>query len=76
MDMQKLSSWTIGRLALLGDAVHPFTPRKLTRIIRDLWQQALLTIPKRPGPGSSTGNRGRRSAVHRSPERDLAPYSS
>lgn len=28
MDMEKLPSWTIGKLALLGDAAHPFTPRK------------------------------------------------
>lgn len=28
MDMDKLPSWTSGKLALLGDAAHPFTPRK------------------------------------------------
>lgn len=28
MDMEKLPTWTQGKLALLGDAAHPFTPRK------------------------------------------------
>jgi 2-polyprenyl-6-methoxyphenol hydroxylase-like FAD-dependent oxidoreductase len=28
MDMEPLPSWTTGRLALLGDAAHPFLPRK------------------------------------------------
>jgi 2-polyprenyl-6-methoxyphenol hydroxylase-like FAD-dependent oxidoreductase len=28
MDMEKLPTWTKGKLALLGDAAHPFTPRK------------------------------------------------
>lgn len=30
MDMEKLPTWTQGKLALLGDAAHPFTPRKYT----------------------------------------------
>lgn len=30
MDMEKLPTWTKGKLALLGDAAHPFTPRKYT----------------------------------------------
>lgn len=29
MDMEKLPSWTVGKLALLGDAAHPFTPRTI-----------------------------------------------
>lgn len=29
MDMETLPAWTVGRLALLGDAAHPFTPREL-----------------------------------------------
>lgn len=28
MDMEPLPTWTTGRLALLGDAAHPFLPRK------------------------------------------------
>jgi 2-polyprenyl-6-methoxyphenol hydroxylase-like FAD-dependent oxidoreductase len=28
LDMGKLPTWTNGRLALLGDAAHPFTPRE------------------------------------------------
>jgi 2-polyprenyl-6-methoxyphenol hydroxylase-like FAD-dependent oxidoreductase len=28
LDMDKLPTWTNGKLALLGDAAHPFTPRK------------------------------------------------
>lgn len=28
MDMEALPTWTVGKLALLGDAAHPFTPRK------------------------------------------------
>lgn len=27
-DMQTLPTWTIGHTALLGDAAHPFQPRK------------------------------------------------
>ena len=27
LDMDKLPAWTKGRVALLGDAAHPFTPR-------------------------------------------------
>jgi 2-polyprenyl-6-methoxyphenol hydroxylase-like FAD-dependent oxidoreductase len=32
LDMEKLPSWTSGKLVLLGDAAHPFTPRKSTII--------------------------------------------
>jgi 2-polyprenyl-6-methoxyphenol hydroxylase-like FAD-dependent oxidoreductase len=28
MDMEVLPTWVRGRLALLGDAAHPFLPRK------------------------------------------------
>ncbi len=28
MDMAKLPTWCAGRMALLGDAAHPFTPRR------------------------------------------------
>lgn len=35
MDMDKLPSWTSGKLALLGDAAHPFTPRKTIRPWRE-----------------------------------------
>ena len=28
LDMEKLPAWTTGKLVLLGDAAHPFTPRK------------------------------------------------
>lgn len=28
LDMERIPSWTKGRLALLGDAAHPFLPRK------------------------------------------------
>ncbi|ROV99928.1 hypothetical protein VMCG_06182 [Cytospora schulzeri] len=28
MDMEKLPTWTTGKLALLGDAAHPFTPHQ------------------------------------------------
>lgn len=27
LDMEKLSTWTNAKLALLGDAAHPFLPR-------------------------------------------------
>ena len=33
LDMDKLQTWTRGRLALLGDAAHPFLPCK--SILRD-----------------------------------------
>lgn len=36
MDMEKLPSWTSGKLALLGDAAHPFTPRKSSLAARKL----------------------------------------
>lgn len=29
MDMEVLPTWVKGKLALLGDAAHPFLPRKL-----------------------------------------------
>jgi hypothetical protein len=29
LDMDKLPTWTRGKLVLVGDAAHPFTPRKL-----------------------------------------------
>lgn len=29
LDMEQLPTWTNGRLACIGDAAHPFTPRKL-----------------------------------------------
>lgn len=29
LDMEKMPSFTAGRLAVLGDAAHPFLPRKL-----------------------------------------------
>ena len=29
MDMGKLPTWIKGKLALMGDAAHPFTPRRL-----------------------------------------------
>jgi 2-polyprenyl-6-methoxyphenol hydroxylase-like FAD-dependent oxidoreductase len=32
LDMEKLPNWTSGKLVLLGDAAHPFTPRKSTII--------------------------------------------
>jgi len=27
LDMEKLPTWAVGKLVLLGDAAHPFTPR-------------------------------------------------
>lgn len=30
LDMEQLPSWTEGKLVLIGDAAHPFTPRKFT----------------------------------------------
>lgn len=32
MDMEKLPTWVSGKLALLGDAAHPFTPRTFTAV--------------------------------------------
>ena len=32
MDMEPLPKWTTGRLALIGDAAHPFLPRKFEHI--------------------------------------------
>jgi 2-polyprenyl-6-methoxyphenol hydroxylase-like FAD-dependent oxidoreductase len=29
LDMEQMPSWTEGKLVLIGDAAHPFTPRKL-----------------------------------------------
>ena len=31
LDMDQLPTWTEGRLALIGDAAHPFTPRKYSQ---------------------------------------------
>lgn len=28
LDMDRIPSWVNGRLALMGDAAHPFLPRK------------------------------------------------
>ena len=28
MDMEQLPTWCAGKMTLLGDAAHPFTPRK------------------------------------------------
>jgi 2-polyprenyl-6-methoxyphenol hydroxylase-like FAD-dependent oxidoreductase len=33
LDMDKLPTWSKGKLALLGDAAHPFTPRKCDGLI-------------------------------------------
>lgn len=33
LDMEQLPTWADGRLALIGDAAHPFTPRKSPRKI-------------------------------------------
>jgi 2-polyprenyl-6-methoxyphenol hydroxylase-like FAD-dependent oxidoreductase len=46
LDMEKLPSWTKGKLALLGDAAHPFTPRKcptyiLTYLITTMGRKTL-----------------------------------
>jgi hypothetical protein len=35
-DMEKLPTWTTGKLVLIGDAAHPFTPRK------SVWAQPQL----------------------------------
>jgi 2-polyprenyl-6-methoxyphenol hydroxylase-like FAD-dependent oxidoreductase len=32
LDMEQLPSWTKEKLVLIGDAAHPFTPRKLTPV--------------------------------------------
>lgn len=32
LDMEQLPTWTVGKLALLGDAAHPFTPRMLSAV--------------------------------------------
>lgn len=34
LDMEQLPSWTEGKLVLIGDAAHPFTPRKLIRNLK------------------------------------------
>jgi 2-polyprenyl-6-methoxyphenol hydroxylase-like FAD-dependent oxidoreductase len=33
LDMEQLPTWTEGKLVLIGDAAHPFTPRKLAQSI-------------------------------------------
>jgi 2-polyprenyl-6-methoxyphenol hydroxylase-like FAD-dependent oxidoreductase len=32
LDMESLPTWTVGKLVLIGDAAHPFTPRKSSQI--------------------------------------------
>lgn len=32
LDMEDLPTWVTDKLALLGDAAHPFTPRKLSEM--------------------------------------------
>jgi 2-polyprenyl-6-methoxyphenol hydroxylase-like FAD-dependent oxidoreductase len=34
LDMEQMPSWTEGKLVLIGDAAHPFTPRKCSPYIR------------------------------------------
>lgn len=34
LDMEQLPTWTHEKLVLIGDAAHPFTPRKLTSMLR------------------------------------------
>jgi len=33
LDMEQLPTWTEGKLVLIGDAAHPFTPRELSSLI-------------------------------------------
>lgn len=33
LDMEQMPSWTEGKLVLIGDAAHPFTPRKSTTFL-------------------------------------------
>lgn len=35
LDMDQLPTWTDGRLVLIGDAAHPFTPRTCTAEIHE-----------------------------------------
>jgi len=44
LDMEKLPTWRMGKLVLLGDAAHPFTPRRLLFFLSD--NCPLLTQPQ------------------------------
>lgn len=62
MDMEKLPTWTVGKLALLGDAAHPFTPRTsyvAVRVLTGATEGNLMLTSRfvdRPGSGSRSGH--------------------
>jgi hypothetical protein len=53
LDMEKLPTWIAGKLVLLGDAAHPFTPRRSLSAVVSGWvllisaQIKVKVLPKR-----------------------------
>jgi hypothetical protein len=84
LDMDVLPTWVEGRLALLGDAAHPFLPRKFAPEKTKNWLPvfscvcSVLMILKtdRPGARRRLRDGGRRVLVHRPPARDAARRSA
>lgn len=57
LDMEQLPSWTEGKLVLIGDAAHPFTPREY---LADFFESRVILISlKRSRSRCRPGNRGR-----------------
>jgi 2-polyprenyl-6-methoxyphenol hydroxylase-like FAD-dependent oxidoreductase len=73
LDMEQMPSWTDEKLVLIGDAAHPFTPRKSA--LSSLTIDQLTDVFTRSGPRCRPSHRGcsftrRHASIKHSPERD------